>query len=53
MRKIPDLSHINKGLIFYFFEKASSGGNSGVFLNFSFSNMTDMTLMTSTPKTYP
>ena len=52
MRKIPDLSHINKGLIYFFSEKAFSGGNSGVFFEFFISNMTDMTLMTFTPKTY-
>ena len=41
------------GVNFYFFEKASNGGNSGVFFEFFISNMTDMTLMTPTPKTYP
>ena len=41
------------GLNFFFFEKASSGGNSGVFFEFFVFNMTVMTLMTPTPKTYP
>ena len=50
MRKIPDSSQINKGVDFYFSEKASIGGNSGVFFEFFISNMT---LMTPTPKTYP
>ena len=53
MRKIPDLSHINKGLIFYFSEKGSKGGAKGGLFQLFISNMTDMTLMTPTPKTYP
>ena len=53
MRKIPDLSHVNKGLNFYFFEKGVKGGLWGGEFWVFVLNMTDMTLMIPTPKTYP
>ena len=49
MRKIPDLSHINKGLIFHLSEKGPKGALKGAVRK----NITNITIITPTPKTYP